>query len=152
MVLRAGMGEKRYFSEKARRKGVAVGINYEGGVSLGLLKPYYLNLSRVEPSGDQRIVAERYSAENADVFLDVNRIYGSASFYKGFNEISAMPGLHGKIGLHLSHGAFDRGVRALEIGMMIDAYFKRVPIMVIDNNLPFFFNGYITLQLGRRQS
>ena len=31
LMVRAGLGEKRYFSEKARRKGVAVGISYEGG-------------------------------------------------------------------------------------------------------------------------
>lgn len=151
LVLRAGIGEKRYFSEKALRKGVAVGISYEGGISLGLLKPYYLNLSRVEPSGTQTIVAEKYSEENADVFLDVNRIYGSASFFKGFNEMKITPGLHGRIGAHFSKGAFDQGVRALEVGIQFDAYFQRVPIMIIENNLPFFLNGYISLQLGKRQ-
>ena len=151
IVIRAGIGEKRYFSEKAMRKGVAVGINYEGGISLGLLKPYYLNLSRVEPSGSQKIVAEKYSEENQDVFLDVNRIYGSASFFKGFNEIRVIPGLHGKIGAHFSKGAFDKGVRALEVGIMFDAYFQRVPIMVLEKNLPFFLNGYVLLQFGKRQ-
>ena len=42
-MLRVGMGAKRYFSEKAKRKGIAIGINYQAGVSLGLLKPYYLD-------------------------------------------------------------------------------------------------------------
>ena len=152
LVMRFGMGEKRYFSEKALRKGVAVGISYEGGLSLGMLKPYYLNLSRTEPSGDQTIVAEKYSEENHDIFLDVNSIYGSASFFKGFNEIKVIPGLHGRIGAHFSKGAFDQGVRALEVGVMFDAYFQRVPIMVIENNLPFFLNAYIALQFGKRQS
>ncbi len=30
-VLRGGLGEKRYLSEKAKRKGLAVGISYEAG-------------------------------------------------------------------------------------------------------------------------
>jgi len=42
-------------------------------------------------------------------------------------------------------------VKALEIGIMFDIFFKKVPIMVIDNNQPFFLNGYIILQLGKRK-
>lgn len=151
IVARAGIGEKRYFSEKAKRKGVAVGINYEAGVSLGILKPYYLNINRVEPTGRGEIVAEKYTEDNADVFLDPNVIYGSASFFKGLDEITIQPGLHGKFGGHFSVGAFDEYVRALEVGIMFDLYFKRVPIMILENNLPFFWNIYATLQLGKRR-
>ena len=151
IVARAGIGEKRYFSEKSKRKGVAVGISYEGGVSLGILKPYYLNVNRVEPSGRGSIVAEKYTEQNADLFLDVNRIYGSASFFKGIDEITIQPGLHAKFGAHFSLGAFDEYVRALEVGVMVDAYFRRVPIMIVENNLPFFLNGYATIQIGKRR-
>lgn len=151
IVLRAGIGEKRYFSEKARRKGIAVGISYEGGLSLGLQKPYYLNLNRTGPSGEGQVVAEKYSEENHDIFLDVNRIYGAASFFKGFGEIKVLPGLHGKVGAHFSMGAFEQTVKAMEIGIMFDLFFTKVPIMIIDNNQPFFLNGYIILQLGKRK-
>ena len=37
--IRAGKGWKRYLSEKARRKGIAMGYSYEVGTSLALLKP-----------------------------------------------------------------------------------------------------------------
>jgi len=150
IVARFGIGEKRYFSEKAKRKGVAVGISYEGGLSLGFLKPYYLDLNRLELSGGSIEVTEKYSKENADLFLDVNRIQGSASFFKGIDEIKLMPGLHGKVGAHFSLGAFERDVRALELGVMCDVFFKRVPIMVIENNQPIFLNLYATLQIGKR--
>ncbi len=150
IVLRAGIGEKRYFSEKAKRKGVAVGVSYEGGLSLGVLKPYYLILNRLEASGGSYTSTEKYSQDNADIFLDVSRIQGAASFFKGIDEISIMPGFHGKIGAHFSLGAFEKDVRALEVGAMFDLYFKRVPIMIIKNNQPFFLNLYATLQIGRR--
>lgn len=150
IVARAGLGEKRYFSEKAKRKGVAVGISYEGGFSLGILKPYYLDLNRLEPSGGSVAVTEKYSEENADLFLDVSRIQGAASFFKGIDEISILPGLHGKFGAHFSVGAFEQYVRALELGVMVDLYFKRVPIMIIENNQPVFVNLYATIQMGKR--
>ncbi|RLD18230.1 MAG: hypothetical protein DRI69_10685, partial [Bacteroidetes bacterium] len=89
--------------------------------------------------------------ENHDIFLDVNRIYGAASFFKGFGEIKVLPGLHGKVGAHFSMGAFEQTVKAMEIGIMFDLFFTKVPIMIIDNNQPFFLNGYIILQLGKRK-
>jgi hypothetical protein len=152
IMLRAGFGEKRYFSDKAKRKGVAVGVNYQVGASIGLLKPYYLQLSRLRDDGHSDFVStERYSEENAYLFLDGTKIIGPASFFKGFGEISLVPGLNAKVGAHFSLGAFDQYVKAVEIGITLDAFFRRVPIMIIENNTPVFINGYLSFQLGKRQ-
>ncbi len=154
-ALRGGIGEKRYFSEKAKRRGLAVGISYEVGPSLGILKPYYLDLVRSEnPTGNTSIKSEKYSAENADDFLNITRIYGGSGFGKGLSELSVIPGGHAKFALHFDWGAFDEFVKAMEAGVMVDFYFKKVPIMVdaLDNveNSPIFVNFYINLQLGKR--
>ena len=157
-VLRGGLGEKRYFSEKAKRKGLAVGMSYQGGVSLGLAKPYYLELVRFAEPGinDFIIRSEKFSEENADVFLDINSIYGSSGFSKGLGETSIIPGFHAKIATHFDWGAFDEFVKAIEAGIMVDVFFQKVPIMVespmVPNteNRPFFVNLYLNLQLGKR--
>jgi hypothetical protein len=154
LVLRGGVGEKRYFSDKAKRKGVAVAVDYEAGASIGILKPYYLHLYRLEDNGFTDYTStERYSEENKDVFLDDTKIIGPASFFKGLGQITALPGLHGRIGAHFSLGAFDEYVKAFEIGIMVDAYFKRVrvPIMIIENNTPVFINGFLSFQIGKRE-
>jgi hypothetical protein len=151
-VLRGGLGVKRYYSEKAKRKGVAVGVNYEFGASLGIVKPYYLDLLRVNENGySDYISTEKYSEENHDLFLDNTKIVGPGPFFKGFDEISIVPGVHGRIGAHFSLGAFEEFVRAFEMGIMVDAFTQRVPIMIIENNTPVFINGYISLQLGKRR-
>lgn len=152
IILRAGLGEKKYFSDKAKRKGVAVGVNYEIGATLGVLKPYYLHLSRLEDDGFTDYVStERYSEENAELFLDDTKIIGPASFFKGIDEISVVPGINARVGAHFSLGAFDKYVKAFEMGIMVDAFFKRVPIMIIENNTPVFINGYLAFQIGKRQ-
>lgn len=156
-ALRGGIGEKRYLSEKARRKGVAVGVSYEGGPTLGLLKPYYLVL-RFEPA-DFNLAnyrGERYSEDNADRFLSNDKIFGADSFSKGLDEISLLPGLHGKASLHFDWGAFDEFVKAVETGVMIDFFFKSAPLLVEhesltnNQNRAVFINLFITLQLGKR--
>lgn len=158
-VLRTGFGEKRYFSEKAKRRGVAMGITYEGGPSLGLLKPYYLELIRSSEPGsvDNFVVrTEKFSEENANTFLEISRIYGSSGFAQGLGEISIVPGLHGKFALHFDWGAFDEFVKAIEAGVMVDVFTRNIPIMIesplVENteNRPFFINLYVNLQLGKR--
>lgn len=157
-VLRAGIGEKLLLSEKARRKGLAVGVSYEAGPSLGILKPYYLEfLVRVPDSGRVIKLSEKYTVENESRFLDITSIYGGAGFSKGLSEISVVPGGHLKGALHFDWGAFDAVVKALEAGFVVDFYFKTVPIMVDSPNLenvknsPVFVNVYINLQLGKRR-
>lgn len=152
VVLRGGVGEKRYFSEKAKRKGVAVGVSYEGGASFGILKPYYLEISRIEENGVNDIITtEKYSPENADFFLDQNRILGSTNFFKGIDEITLAPGFHGKVAMHFSVGAFDQYVKAFEVGLMVDGYFRKMPILVLERNQSFFFNAYLSVQFGKRR-
>lgn len=149
-ALRGGLGIKRYYSEKAKVKGVAVGISYEGGATLGLLKPYYLELR----AGDgQYSVATKYSEAAADRFLDIYQIHGASSWTKGFGEISLLPGAHARFAVHFDWGAFDEYVKSLEGGIMVDAFIRKAPIMVeLDNveNRLLFINLFLNLQFGKR--
>ncbi|MEL6925129.1 MAG: hypothetical protein AAFO94_13865, partial [Bacteroidota bacterium] len=154
-VVRAGYGRKRYFSEKAKRKGLAVGINYQLGPSIGLLKPYYLEVTNPIDNDGGRTLSIRYSEDNSDLFLDKSKIQGASGFLKGWNDVSINPGAQAKFALHFDWGAFDEIVKAFEAGIMADFYFRKMPIMVenelIDaENRPFFINLYLTLQFGKR--
>jgi hypothetical protein len=154
-TLRGGIGEKRYFSEKARYKGVAVGIAYKGGPSLGILKPYYLELLSTESNNSPffSTVSAKYSEEIHDAFLNPWNIFGASSWSKGFDEIRVLPGLHGQFSVHFDWGAFDEYLKAIEVGIMADVYFQKVPIMVeVANveNRPFFLNLFLNLQFGKR--
>jgi len=174
-AIRAGYGRIRYYSEKAKRKGVSIGINYEGGATLGLLKPYYLDIRQTDPGGPGLIPtrAERFNPNEPCDFLDPSRIYGSAGFFKGLGELDIRPGLHGKVGVHFDWGAFDEFVKAIEAGIMIDVFFQKIPHLIhinqdiydiMDVNCPhlqpaqiennpnrqIFLNLYVSLHLGKR--
>lgn len=152
-VLRSGWGLKRYYSEKAKQKGVAIGISYSIGPTLGLLKPYYLALNYPETgSYSGRLLLQKYSASNDSVFLDNSKILGAAPFTKGLSEISVLPGGTASIAYHMDWGAFDEMVKALEIGLTIDVFAKKAPIFV-DNaqNQQVFFNFFLNLQFGKRK-
>lgn len=149
-TLRAGIGAKRYFSEKAKHKGVAVGISYEAGGTLGILKPYYLELQ----AGDGNLTySSRYTEDTATRFLDISKIHGASNWAKGFGHLSLVPGAHARFAVHFDWGAFDEYLKSFEGGIMVDAFSKRVPIMVelpgVENNL-LFLNLFLNLQFGKR--
>ncbi len=150
-VVRGGYGEKRYFSEKQERKGVAVGISYLGGVTLGLLKPYHLNLRINDGDNNFTLVRTSYNEEVHDDFLDVYNILGSSGFRYGWGGIRPIPGVHAKLGVHLDWGAYDEFVKALEFGFMVDGFYKKVPIMISEDNKFLFVNVYLALQFGKRR-
>ncbi len=146
--LRVGYGVKRYYTEKAEKNGVAVAVVYQGGLSLAMLKPYYLE---IQATRDGLPKSTRYSPETEANFLNVYKIREHSGFFKGIGETSFVPGLYGQLGVQVDWGAFDEFVRAIEIGIQLDVYPKKLPIVVSDQNRPFFLNFYVSLQLGSRQ-
>lgn len=157
-VLRGGYGQKTYFSEKARTKGVAVGYSFEGGPTIGLLKPYYLILRYVnERPGSQNYRSERYTEENALRFLSNENIFGADNFLRGLSEVQFRPGLHGRVSMHFDWGSMDEFVKAIELGVMADVFLNEIPIMIesqytpgIDNQA-VFVNLFMNFQFGKRK-
>jgi hypothetical protein len=112
------------------------------------MKPYYVEIG---PNRDQPSRSIKYSPETENLFLDANRIRGKGGLLKGIGESQIIPGVHGQIGVHLDWGAFDEFLKAMEVGIMLDVFPKSLPIMVRQQNKPFFLNLYVSLLLGKRE-
>lgn len=149
-ALRGGLGARRYYSEKAKRKGVSVALTYEGGASLGILKPYYLDISTYE--NDRYFIrAIRYSENSKSEFLDLNKIAGSSSVLKGLTQISVIPGLQGKAALNFAFGEAEQFIKSLEAGLGIDVYMRKIPIMIESPNTAYFINFFLGIDFGKRK-
>ena len=136
-VLRGSYGGKRYFTEKAAKNGVALAVSYSGGITTALMMPYYIEVGGPR---DAKTTSIKYTEETKIDFLDPFRVKGKSGILKGIGETQVVPGIHGQIGVHLDWGAFDEFMRAVEAGIMIDIFPKRLPIMVSEENRPYFFN------------
>ena len=151
-VIRFSYGFERALADKAAKNGVRLSWIGSVGGALGLVKPYYLNLD-YPGTGDNPvdIRSERYSAANASVFLDQSRIDEASPIYKGLNQISPVIGGHARTGLNFDFGSRDAFVKALEAGVSIDVFYKKIPIYVNDNSNHFMFLGlYLAFHLGKR--
>jgi hypothetical protein len=146
-----GVGQRYLIGGKGNKNGVEVSAIYYGGVSVGLLKPYYLVVE--DPSGEGTTVDIKYGQDpymDTAVFTNPTRIIAGAGFGKGWGELSVVPGLHAKTGLRFDWAKFNEVVSALEVGVNAEYYTKDVPIMVALEPKKFFFNAYLSLQFGKR--
>ncbi|MDC0230544.1 hypothetical protein OAK19_01125 [Aureispira] len=146
---RFGYGEKYYISLKNRRA-VSLGFVYAGGFSLGMIRPYYLDLIYRDNVGRPSIVAEKYSESNMLKFLNPQEVDGPSGSDYGWDELDLAPGLFLKAGLLIDWGAFDTIVKDIEIGFAADFYFREIPMMIFEENTPVFVNLYINIHLGHR--
>ncbi|MBC8047938.1 MAG: hypothetical protein H7Y00_14165 [Fimbriimonadaceae bacterium] len=146
---KAGYGNKFLLGQKAEKNGFEINFDYVVGPSLGFVKPYYLDVW-YEEDGSGNIIPEKYSDSTASYFLDATSIYGYSGFTKGFSEISIIPGAFGKAGINFDWATYDDFVKALEVGIGGEFYIKDIPMMIVENNKPYFVYLYLTLQFGKK--
>lgn len=150
--LNLSVGQRQYLTQKNAR-GISIGWLYALGASLGILKPYYLDLVYINDDTSQSIRSESYSEENRARFLDPFFVDGSSGPAYGWNDVSLAGGGRLKLALLLDWGAAGETQKSVELGAMLDFNFQRLPLLVeteeLRNNVAYF-NIYATVQLGRR--
>ncbi len=151
MPARVYKGWKRYYSGKDRRRGVAVGTAFELGATAGVIKPYVLEISSTSPEPGLQRQFYTYE-ENPEGFSQKTLISGTGGLKRGWSDATIIPGINARAAVHLDWGAFDEFVKAVEVGILVDAYPRAVPILIDPaQNTPLFINFYATVHLGRRR-
>lgn len=140
--VKLGYGQRRMIAGKPESGTVSIHWTYAGGLALGLVKPYYLNLVTTGPT--------RYTEDNELTFINPGYINGASGFGKGFDEIETVMGLHFRSGLHFDFANRRKLVAAAEVGVNAECYFKKIEQMVGQDSKSFFTNLYVVIQLGRR--
>lgn len=142
----------KVIAEKGRKNGIEIAMHYGLGLSVGLLKPYYLN---VDISDSDRTHSDiKYNPDpddgNAHLFLTDFRIYGASSFIVGIDEIKLHPGLQFQYGFVFDWAGAGEVIKAVDVGLVVNAYYKKVPIMINTDNNIIFTNVYGRVVFGRK--
>jgi len=144
-TFKIGYGGRKMLAGKPEPGAISMHFVYVGGLSLGLLKPYYLSVSA--PTTEPDIT---YSDSTKQYFLDKRYILGSSGFGKGLGETKIIPGVHLKAAMHFDFAANKARVLALETGVNFEIYSKAIEIMANKDAKAYFLNAYLSLQFGKR--
>lgn len=146
-TMRFGFGEKHEIAEKIDVGSVEINYFYYGGVSIGGVKPIYLEINNAPISSDYVDVnTERYDPNKHNL----NNIVGGVPFTKGFSEIKFYPGIYAKFGIDFDYKVSTQKIGTLEAGIVVDYYFKEVPIMANVKNDSYFLAFYLSINFGKK--
>ncbi len=142
--LRGQYGRESELFRKNDKGGISIRYFYSIGPTIGILKPIYYDMVYLDPD-----LYEVYRVEKFSTSTHQSNIAGKASFFKGFNEISFVPGASVKMGFSFEYSKQDITVHALDIGMGMDLFTKGIPILATENNNFYFFNLYAGYRFGK---
>ncbi len=143
--IKLGVGQQRVLGQKGNKNGVAVLGVYSGGISAGLLRPYYI---RYNNGGAVETI--KYTPADSAKFVD-GPIDGAAGIGKGWGEIKFKPGAYAKAAIRFDWGRFNETVSGLEAGISAEFYAGKVPLMLFQKESRFFFQGHLAILFGRRK-
>ena len=149
LIVRPTFGKKQQITDKIRKSGVELNWVWGIGPSIGLAKPVYLEIGKPDVVPYVEYAIERYDP----AIHNIQNIYGRASWFRGFGEMTIYPGAFGRAGLNFEYSGQTTGIKALEIGASLDAYPVAIPIMAElegVQNKQFFFEFYLAAQFGRK--
>ncbi len=138
-------GWQKELYRKIDRTGISVRLYYAGGLSIGFTKPIYYKVFTTSPIG--KILSEENLKFDPGIHQGV--IGGRGPFFMGFNEIKVIPGLTGKTGFSFEYAQKDAIIHALEAGVSLTLYPKKIPIMATEQNNFFFLTLTVGYRFGR---
>lgn len=141
--VRLNIGNRKMIAGKPYPKSISVHWVYAGGLSIGLLKPYYLE------TADLGTI--KYTPETSHSFLNTAAAIGSAGFAKGIGETKIIPGIDVKTGLHFDFSQNKFLVAAVEVGIAGEYYSQDIEMMALQKATPYLFNFYAGIQFGKRR-
>jgi hypothetical protein len=146
--LKASIGQQLMIGGKGNKNGVGVYAVFAGGLSAGLLRPYYIEVESPPNSGQIKRI--KYSAADSAEFLGPF-IVGGTGISTGWSDLKLVPGAHAKMALRFDWARFNNTITAIEFGFNFEYYTKKIEQMVTVDGKRFFTNGYLTILFGSRK-
>ncbi|HET8573937.1 MAG TPA: hypothetical protein VFL76_08705 [Edaphocola sp.] len=151
-TLQLGYGRQQLLLPALLDGNLSASLRYAAGPGLAFLKPYYLELMYLKPGtvSDGYTRSEKYSDENARLFLEAGDIYGADKWAKGLGETKLVPGLFGGLAFVLEPGKPKAFVQAIAFGGRAAIYTKPLEIMADRKAYRYQLSLFVGLAIGGR--
>jgi hypothetical protein len=141
------IGQEHLIGGKGNRNGVAVSALYSGGVTIGMLKPYFLDVQNQITGATTR----KTYAEMASDTTQGDMITGASGFTVGWGNLTIKPAVNARQAMRFDYGRLNQTVSAIEVGLTEEYYFSKIPIVYLVKQHQFFFNAYVAILFGSRK-
>ena len=136
-AVRGSYGYEALLFKQAPQQGVQVSLIFNGGPTLGVVAPYYIDY--VSNTSSTQTVPYDPNIHN------FNGIIGSPGIFRGLGESSIVPGVHARGGISFEFGSFKDSATGFELGAMLEAYTQEIIIVPGARNRSIYPSAYVTL-------
>ncbi|WP_234986306.1 MULTISPECIES: hypothetical protein [Pontibacter] len=145
--VRPHYGLEHVLFRKAAESGVQVNALGAIGPSLGLLIPYYIRYDYAGGLGSDI----RTEAYDPNKHLSFENTLGNANVLTGLGETNINLGVHAKAGLSFEYGRYRESITGVEVGFMVEKFFKDMVMIPQTENYSLFTSVYLNIYYGRRK-
>ncbi|MBC7422548.1 MAG: hypothetical protein H7334_03735 [Ferruginibacter sp.] len=152
--VKLGVQQQILLGNKSNKNGVSVTANFGGGISLGFLRPYFLEINDTSKTPLER-KSIRYESADSATFTNPSDLFNlqatGPSFTKGWGNLKLTPGLYAKSALRFDYGRYNEVVSAIEVGVTAEYYTKNIPQVVSVKEKKLFVGAYVSILFGKRK-
>ncbi len=152
--VKLGVQQQILLGNKSNKNGVSITGNFGGGVSLGLLRPYFVDIYDTTKSPLQRR-SIRYESADSNLFSNSDSLYylqaTGPNLGKGWSNLKLTPGAYAKAAVRFDYGRYNEVVSAIEVGITAEYYSKKIPQIVYVKPKNLFLNLYVSIMFGKRK-
>ncbi|MBS1486614.1 MAG: hypothetical protein JST43_03425 [Bacteroidetes bacterium] len=128
-AIRLQYGRDRILFKKGPQQGVEVKAVFAAGPTIGLVTPYYVQISNDPNSYYTYNVPYNGQQQYTD-------IQGTGNLFEGLGQSKVQLGGNLKAAINFELGTTKSQVTGFEAGFLLDAYFKKVPLMSFGTGNP----------------
>jgi len=142
-AIRLQYGRDFILFQKAPQQGVEIKGVLAVGPSIGVVAPYYIT------RGLDGTIREQYDPNNPN--HEFGKISGNAGFLYGIGESKIQLGGNLKAALNFETGVLKSQVTGFEVGLLVDAYTKKIIIVPSAPNKAVYPTIFLTIFYGSRK-
>jgi hypothetical protein len=128
--------------KKAPQQGVEIKAVFAAGPSIGVEAPYYVEYQKTTDI----VVREQYNQR-----ITKDNILGPGRLFQGLGESNIVLGGNVKAAFNFELGIFKSQVTGFEAGVLVDAYTRKIDMMVLAKNYSVYPTLFLTLFFGNRK-
>ena len=152
-TLQVGYGKEKLLLPGVLKGNVSLSFRYTIGLSLAMLKPYYLKLvytDYINNTDTAHLEQHKFTTADSAKFLKNTAIYGASAWSKGLNETVFVPGAYFETAFAITPGKPKYFIQVITLGINGAFYARTLPIMADQKAYPWQVSMFAGIGLGRR--
>ena len=152
-TLQIGFGKETLLLPAVMEGNISVSFRYTAGLSLAMLKPYYLKLVYVNYNGNTQTAhteQQGYNRADSAKFLNTGFIQGASTWSKSLANITYVPGAYFDTALTIIPGKSISFIQEITLGINGAFYTQSLQIMADQKAYPWQVSLFAGLGIGKR--